>query len=524
MRIGTICHESIHFFGIPDLYDTTYISEGLGSFCIMASGSWNGNDGKCPAHPCAWVKYKLGWSEPQEATEGVNYIYETASRSDACYKLAPSSFSSKEYFLIENKQSVGFDKCLPGTKRGLLIYHIDEKQFDNETYNDDYRHYMVDVEEADGTSDWKQDHLAKGVNKGLDSDYYRNGTVTVFNDSCTRSPNSKSYSGTSSGINIFDISASASTMYFYLPEEISFDKFVDNLNSGGLALVNLIMKYSPAKTIDQLRNITTIQQNKLAQYFTLSASGAKEANNMSEVYFDYVDNGLVYNIAKDKTGLVSYVWAKFIIKLNSILEASGQDIVSVGNVSEQNDSPLNNITASALKSPMSPLLAKSSVSMTSKRFTGTDAVESIKIYVKDLGCLIPTFSSMKYKTGYDIFEVTKETNIDDYPNYSLVRGANSVYFDNLSAVTTYPNPARNGVVNFINLPSQSAKLDIEIYTITGQFVNSFHSDDTTIITNGNRKLAWNCKNYSGSPVAPGVYIALIKTNSDKKKVKFAIVR
>lgn len=520
IRIGVICHESTHFFGIPDLYDTTYASDGLGNFCLMAHGNWNGGDGKRPAHPCAWIKYKFGWMEPATASEGINYIAQSGTvkkEYDRFYIFAPFS-SKKEYFLMENRQSVGFDTGLPGTKRGILIYHIDETKDDN----DDYTHYLVDIEEADGTADWTQDHLAMGVNKGADSDYFRSGNLTVFNDSCVNSPNSKSYSGAKSGIDIFGISSTGSTMYFYLPETESLDNFVDNLDSTGLQFVNLIMKYNPAKTKEELKSLNSSDKQKLAEKFTLSVSGAREANDMGAIYFDYTDNGLVYGIAKNKTGVVTNIQANLIIKLNSLLTKSQQDIASVGNISEQNDSPLNNLTVATGSSQN-----KSSVSLapsTSKRFTGTDAIAAIEEYVENWGCLIYTFSKMSYRTGYDIIEVTKTTNMDNYPNYSLVKGKNSECFSGLSNVVVYPNPAKQGKVNFINLPTETKDLEIEIYTITGQFVKSFNSSDTSVIATGNRKLSWDCKNSSGSSVAPGVYVALLKSKSDKKKIKFAIIR
>ncbi|MBQ3835339.1 MAG: M6 family metalloprotease domain-containing protein [Elusimicrobia bacterium] len=218
-RIGVICHESLHFFGLPDLYDTTYASSGLGAFSVMASGSWNGSspsgerDGKCPGHPDAWCKYTLGWITPQTPAEGINYIGVSSSDSTAFYEFdsSNSTFPSQQYFLMENRQSYGFDAGLPGNKRGLLIYHIDESRSNNDN---PYR-YLVDIEEADGTADWTQDHLATNKNElGRDSDYYRSGTTTVFNDTCVSSPNSRSYNGVASGINIVGITASSSNMAF----------------------------------------------------------------------------------------------------------------------------------------------------------------------------------------------------------------------------------------------------------------------------------------------------------------------
>ena len=60
-RIGVCAHELGHLvFGWPDLYDTDESSEGLGNWCLMAGGSWNGN-GDIPAHPSAWCKVGQGW-------------------------------------------------------------------------------------------------------------------------------------------------------------------------------------------------------------------------------------------------------------------------------------------------------------------------------------------------------------------------------------------------------------------------------------------------------------------------------
>ncbi len=279
-RIGVICHESLHFFGLPDLYDTTYSSSGLGEFSVMASGSWNGSDGKMPAHPDVWCKYTLGWITPQTAITGINYIGQSATDSTAFYIFKPSSFPTTQYFLMENRQSVGFDKGLPGSTRGILIYHIDETQDGNIGINYNYYHYLVDIEEADGTAEWTQDDLAvEPYVSGSDSDYFRSGNLTVFNDSCVSSPNSRSYDGVASGINISGITSSSSNMAFAYGNE----NIVDNLS-------NVLSYPNPAKNgYMYITNIPLSTTDFSAEVFTMKGNLVKTFSSNDVEYIEIND-------------------------------------------------------------------------------------------------------------------------------------------------------------------------------------------------------------------------------------------
>jgi len=199
-RIGVICHETGHFLGLPDLYDYGYDSEGAGNFCLMAGGSWNGDYGTTPAHTSAWCKSSLGWISPTLISSNGVYSLGQAETNAQVYKLQ-GTFPSTQYFLVENRQGVGFDAAIPGSHRGILIWHVDETQPDN----DDQTHYKVDLEEASGTQ-----HLALNQNAGDDADYFRAGNATVFTGSST--PNNLSYTGQPLKVNITNVGASGASM------------------------------------------------------------------------------------------------------------------------------------------------------------------------------------------------------------------------------------------------------------------------------------------------------------------------
>ncbi|MBN1342320.1 MAG: M6 family metalloprotease domain-containing protein [Phycisphaerae bacterium] len=202
LRIGVVCHEMGHILGLPDLYDTDYSSMGVGDFCLMAGGSWNGDSGSCPAHMSAWCKVELGWVAPTVISGPGSYNVAQVATNDQIYKIQ-GDLPANEYFLVENRQGVGFDAALPGALRGLMIWHVDE----NRAGNTDENHYKVDVEEASGPQ-----HLQLDQNYGNDLDYFRNGNATTFTDETT--PSNVGYGGTPLGLNIVSVSATGATMSF----------------------------------------------------------------------------------------------------------------------------------------------------------------------------------------------------------------------------------------------------------------------------------------------------------------------
>ena len=129
--IGTICHEFSHCLGLPDLYDTD--SDGSGgvnhqyplTWSLMASGFKN-NNGRNPVGYSLFERYALGFATPT-LIEGEGPITIPALESNNTgYRL--NTANANEYFIIENRQRVKWDKNLVGT--GMLIWRVDSSDVD----------------------------------------------------------------------------------------------------------------------------------------------------------------------------------------------------------------------------------------------------------------------------------------------------------------------------------------------------------------------------------------------------------
>lgn len=262
--LGVVCHEMGHALGLPDLYDTTAPpdrvfaeSQGIGSWDLMASGTWNAN-GFVPAEFSAWSKVFLGWIDPIVVRD-TGTVRLPAVQRDRRTGVVKIPIGGDEYFLVENRSQdpngdgrfnftendsttcelqvangdttlicqfdfyrdtydgAEWDRWLPGegTGSGLLIWHIDDSVIaDNllfNTVNADATHKGIDLEEADGIQDL--DYFAvDALSFGGPDDVYRGGASDRF--APDTSPNSDGYYGIRSGITIDQISPADTAMTF----------------------------------------------------------------------------------------------------------------------------------------------------------------------------------------------------------------------------------------------------------------------------------------------------------------------
>lgn len=131
--IGTYSHEFGHALGLPDFYNTE--SSGaytLGEWSLMCSGSYN-NNGCTPPTFTAFERFAMGWLTPVQLTEAQSCYLEPIETSNTAYLIAATTHnlngtapSPMEYFLLENRQQVGWDALAPSALvgTGMMVSHI----------------------------------------------------------------------------------------------------------------------------------------------------------------------------------------------------------------------------------------------------------------------------------------------------------------------------------------------------------------------------------------------------------------
>lgn len=227
--LGTWVHELGHSFGLPDLYDTAYMTGlSLGDWSLMAAGNWlpgpadakawtQPNNpaqpmyGSVPCHIDAWCKALLGWRTLNNVT--LPRIHEKISpqgtSTSGIYRMWTNGGASSEYFLLENRSKVGFDKYVPS--QGLMIYHIDDSvgSFLLNNMQVDAQHPRIRPEPADGRI-----VVDPSFGNYLPSD---NAAFPSVNDNThfgtSTTPNSKTYLGQTTYVDASNIQQSGTDIY-----------------------------------------------------------------------------------------------------------------------------------------------------------------------------------------------------------------------------------------------------------------------------------------------------------------------
>ena len=155
--IGAFCHEFSHCMGLPDFYDTSGSETpnfGMDTWSLMDYGCYNGDS----FIPCAYTSYErmvCGWKQPTELSEETSVSNMGAIADGGDTYIIYNKNHPDEYFLLENKQLVGWDR--EGYGHGLLVIHVDYSAsvWEENEVNNDSKHQrctVVHADNKDGTS------------------------------------------------------------------------------------------------------------------------------------------------------------------------------------------------------------------------------------------------------------------------------------------------------------------------------------------------------------------------------------
>ena len=181
MPIGTTAAVLGSALGLPALWDTEYLTAGIGRWGLMGYGPYSSPHS--PARMEAWSLSQLGWVTVAPLTTAGTYSFGPAPLADTAFLVRPIGSNPRgEYFLLENRQAVLADTALiraactvssqpPTCPGGLLVWHVDSAQIASGT---SYLNQVnvgpihgLRLEEADG-----QNHLGTNANLGDAGDPY----------------------------------------------------------------------------------------------------------------------------------------------------------------------------------------------------------------------------------------------------------------------------------------------------------------------------------------------------------------
>lgn len=144
--ISTVAHELGHYLGLPDLYDSAYLTGAqwssyfIDTASIMCSG-WGydpDTEGFAPYSMDVWSRYRLGWVEPvtADATGVYDVVTQSYTADDAFTAVMVPTQKAGEYYLLENRQPTKWDAGMTtsyeGSSRihGIMLWHIDETAYE----------------------------------------------------------------------------------------------------------------------------------------------------------------------------------------------------------------------------------------------------------------------------------------------------------------------------------------------------------------------------------------------------------
>ncbi len=207
--IGVFIHEFNHSLGLPDFYDTVGYAFGMDLWSIMDYGEY-GNNGYNPGGFTAYEREFLGWQKLETLKEPCTLRIPCYARGGKGYKVV-NDLNENEYYVLENRQAMGWDDKVCTMGHGLQVTHVDfnATKWNTNHVNADSQHQCMTIIAANncylGSSTAKNLEQYK---KTLSGNLYPGDTFNYDLDRTTV-PANEVYSGNYMDKPICDISEEA---------------------------------------------------------------------------------------------------------------------------------------------------------------------------------------------------------------------------------------------------------------------------------------------------------------------------
>jgi M6 family metalloprotease domain len=242
---GVYCHEFSHVLGVPDQYDYGYDSNGTDMMSLMCGGDTGGHIDyrwywdNSPVHLDSWSKVHLGFAQPinVDLTKGKQTLtLNPVELEPDIYKIVVPGSNGREYFLLENRQQIGYDKGLAcngdgEALHGLEVYHVVEDIYSrnpnrpNEAADMDNDHLGKSQQGVDYYTETGESHYAFSVIQA-DGRYDLEGAYPNYSDAGDLFPGKNNV--TKLGANINDI-INTSSVYKWNTKSTYTGIVIDNI-------------------------------------------------------------------------------------------------------------------------------------------------------------------------------------------------------------------------------------------------------------------------------------------------------
>ncbi len=191
--VGVCLHEMSHALGLPDFYDTKNVAYGMDIWSIMDYGEYC-NNGYDPVSYIAYERNFLGWEELPELTEPQVVTLVPFGSGGHGYKIVNPA-NPNEFYVIENRQRVGWDYMLSKRGHGMQVTHVDYNatRWNGNNVNTDPNHQYISIIPAN--------NLKIGTNNAPSSSAW------------TECISGQLYPGTTLNYNLTDDTTPASTLF-----------------------------------------------------------------------------------------------------------------------------------------------------------------------------------------------------------------------------------------------------------------------------------------------------------------------